>query len=148
MAATIQLQISSLPRSNRFNTMCLTLHSVEYPRITNDFAFRRNAIGKYLLLFSSIIIYLQNHIIMTCLPLFTSICIIMQCPNIANNDFRVKYRSLHQHPNNVHECSNVHKCPNSTRVIHPQPMKYINEIIIIHVKHILFLTVLIIVFTN
>lgn len=58
------------------------------------------------------------------------------------------YRSLHQHPNNVHECSNVHKCPNSTRVIHPQPMKYINEIIIIHVKHILFLTVLIIVFTN
>lgn len=147
MAATIQLQISSLPRSNRFNTICLTLHSVEYPRITNDFAFRRNAIGKYLLLFSSIIIYLQNHIIMTCLPLFTSICIIMQCPNIANNDFRVKPMELPLFTPTP-KCSNVHKCPNSTRVIHPQPMKYINEIIIIHVKHILFLTVLIIVFTN
>lgn len=83
------------------------------------------------------VIYLQNNIIMTWLPLF------MQCPIIDNNDIRVKLIELPLFtptPQKImYKFSHTVYVPYSGRVIHPQPIKYIDEIIIIHMKDIISL---------
>lgn len=67
----------------------------------------------------------------------------MQCPIIDNNDIRVKLIELPLFTTTpqkiMYKFSHTVYVPYSGRVIHPQPIKYIDEIIIIHMKDIISL---------